>query len=220
VTDMELEYTPPEKKTKLGNGWRMGEPYTGSKQAEFVKRMYEETMEQDRRAPPKPLPVFTSEEEKQAHILAMQQPSTKANLERQKTRKEEEDLDWVLRSMADCIAKPEAKSLDELTGKRALDPADVVIIEDIRRKGRNRRGESKASSVDKAKRERGIHAFTYSEPYAPTLDEMKRLKRLNPMDAVSPEIAPKKLKKHIGFWDWYHDLEFRFWRWWDDADTD
>lgn len=195
------------------DGWRVSEPYSESKQAKFVKQMYDECMAEGH-PPPKVIPTFKSPEEKEAFIFAMQQPSTREAIIRQKTRAKEEDLDYLLRPMPNCIANPEAKDRDELVGERRLYPGEVINYEKMRMSQKNTRGESKLSSVDNAKREKGIHAMTYSKPYDATLEEIKRLKKLEPMEAILPEFAPKERRERA----WWKLDFLKGIAWWDDEE--
>jgi len=142
--------------------------------------------------PPKEIPVFKSDEEKQAFIFEMQQPSTKAALIAQKDRKPEDDLEHLLRPIPqEYLANPNATTHDELTAMRPLKP-DEISAHMRTKTGRNQLGSSKDSSVTGEKRDSGIHAMTYSKPYQPTVEELKKLTKSNPFDSVAPEFAPSK----------------------------
>ena len=200
--------------SKLPEGWKISEPYSESKNSKYVKRMYEETIAAGH-PPPKVIPTFASEEEKQAHIFNMQAPSTKAALEAQKKRKPEEDLEHLLRPMPACIANPEAKDHDSLVGTRKVSPEEILIAERARRSAKNELGSSKESSVQGEKRDKGIHAFTFSKPHKPTLEEIKKLKKILGIEGISPDFSPKQqeTKKKKSFWQrlmfWKDDRESR-----------
>lgn len=172
-------------KRVLSNGWRVSEPYAVEKNTAYRLRMYDESILAGH-PPPKELPVFKSEEEKQAYIFEMQQPSTKAALLAQKDRNPEDDLEYLLRPIPpEYLANPNATTQDELTAMRPLKP-DEIQAHLSTKKNRNMLGESKDSSI-KDKRSAGIHAFTYSKPYEPTVEELKKLTKSAPIDSVAPE---------------------------------
>ena len=172
-------------KRVLSNGWRVTEPYSVEKNTAYRLRMYDESILAGH-PPPKELPVFKSEEEKQAFIFEMQQPSTKAALLAQKDRKPEDDLEHLLRPIPpEYLANPNAETHDELTAMRPLKPDEIQAHLSTKR-NRNMLGESKASSIAD-KRQSGINAFTYSKPYEPTVEELKKLTKSAPIDSVEPE---------------------------------
>lgn len=201
-------------KRVLSNGWRVSEPYAVEKNTAYRKRMYEESMAAGH-PPPKEIPVFKSEEEKQAFIFEMQQPSTKAALLAQKDRKPEDDLEHLLRPIPqEYLANPNATTHDELTAMRPLKP-DEIAAHNKTKSGRNQLGSSKDSSLTGEKRDRGIWSFTYSKPYEPTVEELKKLTKSKPMDAVAPEFAPprEETKESLAFRisRWLHDKTGIWW---------
>ncbi len=198
----------------LSNGWRVSDPYAVEKNTQYRERITLEQMESGH-PPPKQIPTFKSEEEKKTYIFEMQQPSTKAALLAQKDRKPEDDLEHLLRPIPqNYLANPEASTHDELTAMRPLKP-DEIAAHMRTKSGRNQLGDSKASSI-KDKREAGIHAFTYSKPYQPSVEELKQFKRLDQLDAVIKEAESKAehpkeswlfrascwLKEKTGVWWW------------------
>lgn len=193
----------------LPPGWRISEEYSEPRQAEYVKKMVEEISAIPRIKVTGPthwqgkLIADLTAEEREAFYFSEQQPSTQAALLAQKTRKPEEDLDHLLRPMPECIANPNATSLDELTAKRALDPQDM-ILHITAAQGRNTIGQGDAGSVDREKRQKGIEAFTYSKPAVLTPEQEKKLTRLE--EIVNTPLEPPEPKKRwfSGFWSKFH----------------
>ncbi len=149
----------------------------------------------------KPVESLTPEERKD-FIFSMQPKSTQDAITRQKTRSPEEDNDWLLRPMPDCLANPEAKTLDELTTKRPVDPSDV-LLHNSAKSNRNTWGESKASSVTNERRTAGVEAFTYSKPANPSDKDLRRLMSLNEIDAVVASEPPKPVPKKRPWWKFW-----------------
>ena len=129
--------------------------------------------------------------EQEDFYFSLQAKSTQEAITRQKTRKPEDDIDYLLRPMPDCLANPDAKTLDDLTGLRPRDAQDVMLH--TRTKGnRNQTGHSVLSSVDFDKKQRGIEAFTYSKPAELGDSDMKRIKKLTELEAIVASEPPKK----------------------------
>lgn len=181
-------------------GWRISEPYTEEKNKAYRENLTKEMVDSGH-PPPKAIPVFASEEEKQAHIFKMQPKSTQEALEKQKKRHSSEDIDYLLRPMPSCVANPDAKTQDELTAMRPLKPDEIQAEEKRRRGSKNTRGASDKGSVDPVKRDKGIHAFTYSAPANLTPEQIKKLTKLEQI--ISTPLDPEKprKKKWWKFWE-------------------
>ena len=189
-------------KRKLSGGWRIGEEYAQSKQADFVKRMTKETLK-EREGKPSIWKVPThfegklikdlDNEERERFHFSMQPKSTQDAITRQKTRDPKDDLAYVLRPMPDCVAVPDAKDLDTLAGLRNVPVSDIMLVEDLRRSQKNTKGTEDLSSLTVESRKRGIEAFTYSKPAELTLDELKKVTKLE--EIKSDKIDPEKPKK-------------------------
>jgi len=216
----------------LGGGWRISEPYSTPKQADYVKRMVEETLAEG----PRPTPLVPKEfkgkaikdltaAEREEFIFSMQAKSTQEAMLRQKTRKPEDDLEFLLRPIPESyLAKPDAKTKAELTGERSLSADAVQAFQSWRNnRSKNTRGESKAASVDVDKRERAIEAFTYSKPAEPSIADLKRLKKADPLEgAIAPEEGSEAKEKppsgmverfrlwfNLKFGDWIYGGKFK-----------
>ena len=200
---MELKYTPPER--GMSNGWKTSEPYRESKQARWVKEMTEETLKEGR--PPNPQvpthfngkPVAELDAgEREAFIFSLQAKSTQEALLAQKTRRPEDDLEHVLRPMnPDYLAVKDAKSMDELVPRRDIDPQAYDSYKAMQRGEKNTKGTRGLGSSEEAKR-RAIEAFTYSKPAEPSVADLKRLKKIDPMEAVVVTEVAKEAKKEPG----------------------
>lgn len=210
------------KDRKLPEGWRLSEEYSESKQAAYVKRVTEELSAIPRIKRPvpttwqgKPIEELTQAEREEFHF-SLQPESTKAALLAQKTRKPEDDMDHVLRPMPDCLANPEATTLDELTAKRNVDEIEVDLYRGMQRRSKNTIGQSDGISVDAEKRQRGIEAFTYSPPAKLTDEQFKKVKKLEEFEAIVPAFPTENeetkeslsfraslwLKEKTGIWWW------------------
>ena len=188
----------------LPQGWKVSEPYREMRDKKNFDRILAEVKAGPRPPPPVVPEMFNGKkvaelnaEEREAFYVSMQPDSTKKAIELQKTRAPEDDLEWILRPMPACVANPEAKSHDELVSKRPLDSQEVILVEGLRRASKNTVGTSDASSVDQEKRDKGIWAFTYSKPADPSIKELRRLKKLDEMEAVQPSEAPKSLEEKL-----------------------
>lgn len=193
----------------LPNGWRISEPYTESKQWDYVKRVSEELSavpRQKKQVPNtwngKPIELLT-QAEREEFYFSMQPESTKKALLAQKERSPHEDIEHLLRPLPACLANPEAEDKESLVGARIMRP-DEMAIETTRRRGsKNTIGQSVESSVDKDKRDKGIFAFTYSRPAELSDDQKKRLSKLTEIDAVVAEKPTHtKPKDKKGLWEW------------------
>lgn len=199
---------------RLPPGWRITE-LLESRQTEYVKAMVAElsALPRQRRETPttfngKPIEELTQAEREEFHF-SQQCESTQKALLAQKNRKPHEDIDYLLRPMPECIANPEAKSLDELTSKRTLDPSEVIQDKSLKQ-GRNQLGQSEKGSVDADKRQKGIEAFTYSEPAKLTEEQVKKLTKLQEIvnTPLEPIEKPKKSWKNIwGFLQGHAGIE-------------
>lgn len=126
-----------------------------------------------------------SYEEKEEFFLSMQPESTRKAIK----RTNEERGEYWESPILGWKANPEAKSLDEAVGLRALDAKETILAEDNRRKSKNSLGDSKDSSVNKEKRQKGIEAFTYSRPAKLTAEETKRVTKLE--EIVNTPLEPE-----------------------------
>lgn len=196
------------------SGWRFSEPYGFEKNKDKREAIVKELLAMPR--PPardipkewngKPLNELT-EKEKEEFYFSMQPPSTQAALLAQKKRNPDDDLEWLLRPIPECIANPNAKNKDELVAKRNVGIEEFTLVEGMRRAQRNTVGESKAASVDSEMRSRAVHAFTYSEPANPSISDLKRLKRLSEFEAVPVEqVVEKIVMEKVSVWE-----RFRLW---------
>lgn len=135
--------------------------------------------------------------EKEEFYFSLQPKSTQEAILAQRNRRPEDDLDHLLRPMPDCVANPNAKSLDELTSRRPLDPSEVLIAESLRKSGRNALGQSTGSSASSERKEKATWAFTYSPPAEITEKDFKRIEELKPLKAVVAETPPPKAEKKL-----------------------
>lgn len=173
----------------LPNGWRLSEPYSESKQGEYVKRVTEELAAIPRMKIP---PTKT------------QTPATQALLDAQKSRPEWQDEEYIRDKWAkDFPEHAQVRNPDGSvnTGERQLGIQETLLVEDIRHKGRNTLGQSAEGSVSKEKRQKGIEAFTYSKPANPTEAEIARLKKLEPMEAVVVSVPVTDEKPNVSWWN-------------------
>lgn len=189
------------KQRKLPDGWRLSEEYSTPKQAAFVKRMVEETsaLPRIKREAPttfegKPTEELTQEERERFHF-SLQPESTKTALLAQKERRQEDDIDHLLRPMPDCLANPDATNLNELTAMRHIDPIDAALHS---QRSVKTIGQSDSGSVDSQKRQKGIEAFTYSKPAVLTPEQEKKLTKLT--EIVNTPIEQKPKKKWWKLW--------------------
>lgn len=137
--------------------------------------------------------------------------STIENLKKQAERHPDNDKEWQLRPIPkEYLAVPSASNLDELVGAKPRD-IDQVIAHNKTRGSRNTPGDSKDYKMSPKLRDRAIHAFTYSKPYNPTNEELKKLNKLTPMDNV---IAQPEVKKEVSEWHWSDWLHYIFWKDW------
>ncbi len=83
------------------------------------------------------------------------------------------------RSILNWKAVPNAKTDDERVGWRERDPSQVIVVEDIRRKGRNTIGQPNLSGSTPETKERAEHAFSYSQPAALTHEQIQQVLSLN-----------------------------------------
>lgn len=191
----------------LPNGWRQSPAYSESKDAAYVKRITEE-LRRTRRIEPRPVPAEfngkaikdLSSEEREAFLFSMQPESTKQAIEAQKKRRPSEDIDHLLRPMPACLAVPDAKTKEELVGERQLKASDVVMIEGMRRQGGFKLGESKESSVDPEKRDRGIWAYTYSKSAVLSPEELKKVTKAKPLENATIQIETS-IEEKLSFWE-------------------
>lgn len=173
---------------------------------EYTNRMVLETLDDPGR--PKPREKLThyngkliaelDGQEKEDFYLSMQSPAMQVALIAQKERNPSKDQEWSERPIPEnYLANPEARTQDEMVAKRELGIEETLLVEDIRRKSKNTRGQSGLSSVDAEKRTKGIEAFTYSKPAELTIAELKKVTKLTEMksDLLESETSKKK-----GFW--------------------
>lgn len=201
----------------LPNGWNVSGEYQESKQADYVKKVTEELLASPRQKRDVPttfkgkLVAELTREEREEFIFSMQPASTQAAITAQKTRHHSEDIEHLLRPMPNCVANPDAKTQDELTGMRPLKPDEIMAHSNTRRE-RGKIGQSDAGSVNAEKRDKGIHAFTYSQPAELTPEQRKKVTKLE--EIVNTPLNPEKvndsltyraacwLKDKTGVWWW------------------
>lgn len=201
MSDLDLiSYFDNSEKIHTPSGWRVSQPYSVPKEGDTVKRMVEELSAipfERRRGPThfkgKPVSELTAEERREM-IFSMQQPSTQKALLLQKTRDPKDDHAWANRPIPkEAIINPDAKTPEEAVGPhRNISADEYELFTANRRAQKNTIGTSDLSSVDREKKERAVHGFTYSKPANPSPDEIGRLKRLKETGAVPPAEAPKQ----------------------------
>lgn len=210
------------KERSLPKGWRLSGEYSESRDSQYVKQMTEAQLAIPRlkREVPntwngKPVENLT-QEERQAFYFSMQPKSTQDAILRQKARKPEEDIDYLLRPMpADAQVRDEKGNV--FVAERTITAKEMQVIQGNRHGGRNQLGQSTTSSVDSSKRDKGIEAFTYSKPAEIADEDIKRIKKLIGMDAIMASEAPNRsaepktslsfriscwLKDKTGIWWW------------------
>lgn len=168
--------------TKLSNGWNVGPEYSVSNQAEEVKQIVKELLALPREKRP---------------VSNIQAPSTQATLDRDPAldeahwnRKNPDELEWKREVV-----------------ERVVTAKEVLIEEEIRRKGRNTLGASTMGSVDPVKKSKGIEAFVYSNPANLTEEQKKKLTRLE--EIASSLFEPEKKKPGSGFREWFQGKFFK-----------
>lgn len=173
----------------LPNGWRLSLPYEQSRETAHVKRMVDEL----KAIPRQKIPPTTT-----------QAPSTQALLDAQKARPEWEDAKYIREKWAKDfpehtqVRNPDG-SID--VGERPVSINEALLVENTRRAQKNTIGQSTESSVSGEKRQRGIEAFTYSEPANLSNAELERLAKLNEMEAVVAAEPPKQSEpKEYSWW--------------------
>jgi hypothetical protein len=163
-----------------------------------------------------------SPSEREDFIFSLQPKSTQDAMIAQRTRKPEDDLEYVLRPMnPDYLAVKDAKNLDELTAARNLSPQEYAVYNKMRQSQKNTLGDSKAPGISSESRERAIHAFTYTKPYEPNLKELSKLKKLTAIaNSTLPEPGKREEPPGRNFFqrriDDISDLLYRFSIWWED----
>lgn len=192
--------------SKLPEGWRIQEllpdDHRVKEHQAYIKRTVEElgAIPRKKREVPntwKGIPIENlTQMEREEFYFSQQDKSTQTAILAQKDRPEGQDIDHLLRPIPDCIANPEAKSLDELTAKRSLDPSDVILEKGLKQ-GRGTIGQSEKGSVDSEKRAKGVQAFTYSEPAKLTEEQIKKLTKLN--EIVNTPLEPTFPKDSLAF---------------------
>lgn len=141
-----------------------------------------------------------SEEEKQALYLSMQPESTKKTLLRDPKDDELHYNRAVLNAMAipGCDISTE-EGRDKAVAARALSAKEVTLEEQRRRSPKNSLGDVRDHKLAKEARERAVHAFTYSKPASPTMEELKRLTKLSEVEVTHPDpIAEPPKEAQIG----------------------
>jgi hypothetical protein len=220
VTEFELDPPVIEQPKQLSGGWRMSSPYVEQKQKALMDRMVREIMDGPR-PPPRIIPThfegkliadLSAKEMEQFH-LSMQTEATRAAILAQGSRRPEDDLEHSLRPIPkEYLANPEAETVFDLIGTRKLDHEQAGHYQQWRKTQKNTIGTSDLSAFTKARREKAAQAFTYSPPASPSLEDLRRLKKLKGIDAVQPSgekdaEAPKE-KRH-----WFPAFWGKFWNW-------
>lgn len=140
--------------------------------------------------------------------------STMAALERQKTRKPEDDKEWANRPLP-----KEAQVRDDqgevFIPKWSGDAKEVTVVEDIRRKARNTLGQTDLSGTTALSRESAANAFTYSKPATLTAEEKKKVTEIKaytplPMMVEEPAAPPKTFWENL--WDLHPGEAYRRWK--------
>jgi len=204
VTDFEIS------KRRLSSGWRVGEPYTVSKQEDYVKRMVEETLKG-----PRPGPVIPT---------TIQAKSTQATLDRD-PKDDAKHIERLFGPMPEgWKAVPDADMETEEgrakgVAKRELGIDEVLLIEDTRRKPKNSVGQQETPTLTPEAKQRAVEAFTYSKPADLSLEPAERLKNITKLEEIvntplEPEPPKKKglwtrlwgsAKGYHDDWDWVED---------------
>lgn len=188
-------------KRTLTGGWRITEPYSVSKdEGRYARQVAEEVKAIPRLKPKVPthfngkLIADLTPEERLEFFISMQQPSTQKTLRRDP----KDDAQYIF-DKANKPIDPSAQVRDADgnvdTGDRHLGIEEMLLVEDTRRKPKNSIGQGTKGSVDAEKRDRGIHAFTYSKPYDPSADELERLQKIKAVKATEsaiPDFSPAK----------------------------
>ena len=210
-------------KQMIDKGWRISEPYSFETKKEereiIVKELLSGPRPPKREVPKtfngKPLNEL-SKKEWDDFIFSMQTPAMQAAILEQKKRNPEDDLEWILRPISACLANPEAKNQDELVKKRNVGIEEFSLVEGMRRSQKNTVGTSTLTTINEDRRNKGVEAFTYSKPANPSTADLKRLKKVEPIqDAIQPIEREEKFSEYKkGFFEklrlWIDD---RFGNW-------
>lgn len=141
-----------------------------------------------------------SSSEKEEFYLSQQPESTKTALIAQKSRKLEDDENNFLRPLP---LEDEWKRDPDI--RREITPDEFMLYKGVQRAEKNTIGQTLKGSVDLEKREKGIEAFTYSKPANPSDADLKRLKELSPIKAVTPsepeEVEAPRQRTWWKFWE-------------------
>ena len=204
---------------RIGDGWKISDDYSVSKwHPDYLKTQVEETLAEG----PRPLPFVPKEfngkliadltpEENKAFIFSIQAKSTQEAMERQATRRPEDDLEYKLRPISeDYLAVKDAKTKEELTAERNIPVSEFHAFDSFRKKQKNTRGEQKEDTLSDAMRDKAINAFTYSRPANPSISDLKRLTNMDELDSIiataetpPPPSAPENKKPLIQrFTEW------------------
>jgi hypothetical protein len=128
----------------------------------------------------------------EAEILAMQPESTrKAMLSDPVERWSQPIEGW--------LAVKDAKSKDELVGKRDISVEDFLLHK-ATQQSRNTLGDSESSSVTPESRTRAVESFCYSKPAELTPAQRTQLTRLTEIVNNPIEIEPEKPKNWKAKW--------------------
>lgn len=141
-------------------GWRVGEEYAESKQAEYVKRVVEELNAIPRQKIP-PTKEQALSTQKLLAAQALRDPK-------------DDEAYWEEKWSAPF---PEGVVAEEVP-RGDWNLSDVAIAEGLRHGVRNTTGQSQESSVSEESRDKGIQAFTYSKPADLSKEDMDRVVEL------------------------------------------
>lgn len=184
---------------KLKGGWRIKPKLNGDPEyAKYVKRVADEQRKANPEIYNRPKPIKPEGMSQEDWIMSMQAPSTKDLLEKHKDPNYKRD--WTAPLPDNVLANPEAKTKDELIGKRDLGIDEISHFEAVRRRPKNSLGQSELSSTSKESRERAAHNFLVSPPALLTEDEIQGVTNLTkPVEAI-PATAPASEWRDISVW--------------------
>ena len=181
------------------NGWRVSEPYSVPKQAEYhqeqAKRMRADPSYKKREIDPALLV-------KCPYTGKMIDPQTPSTMQMLQAQKEGKVRDWTAPLPDNVLANPNAKNKDELVGMQPRDTNQVLIAEMIRKAEKNTGGESKESATTPGRREKAVHSYIVSPPVKESEIDWDRVKGL--VEIVSQPIVEewKELPWYRAFWHW------------------
>lgn len=157
------------------NGWRVSEPYTAPRQADYhaeqAERMRQDPSYKKREIDPSLLV-------KCPYTGKMIDPQTEATLQMLQSQKEGKVRDWTAPLPDNVLANPKATNLAELVGAKEFDPEQVSHAISVRARQKNTGGESKESGTSPETREKAIHSFIVSPPADMKTEDPARIQGL------------------------------------------